>query len=73
MLWVNSMSQYKIEKRIKYATDGTIISTVWDIYYEDGKIARRGLDTEEMAQEIMEYLEMTDKLEAKQHHRNEPN
>ncbi len=62
MLWVNSMSQYKIEKRTKYATDGTIISTVWDIYDEEGRVIERGLDSEEIAQGIVEMHKTRNEL-----------
>lgn len=61
-LWVNSMSQYKIEKRTKYDTDGSIISTVWDVYHEDGRLAEEGIDSKEKAQIKMEVLELNDAL-----------
>ncbi|EDW3871835.1 hypothetical protein YQ06_001663 [Salmonella enterica subsp. diarizonae] len=51
------MSQYKIEKRTKYDTDGSIISTVWDIYDENGKISRSGLDSKEIAQQTVKVFE----------------
>lgn len=50
------MSQYKIEKRIKYDTDGSIISTVWDVYHEDGQLAEGGLLSEEMAQQAVNII-----------------
>ncbi|EAO3172658.1 Uncharacterised protein [Klebsiella michiganensis] len=67
------MPQYKIEKKIEYAPDGSVISTFWDIYDEEGRVFRSGLDTEEMAQEILEYLEIADKLNPNQHQRIDPN
>ncbi|EIL9630561.1 hypothetical protein LML31_004675 [Salmonella enterica] len=51
------MSQYKIEKRTKYDTDGSIISTVWDIYDENGKISRSGLESKEIAQQTVKVFE----------------
>ncbi|ECC2642021.1 hypothetical protein FOV11_23815 [Salmonella enterica] len=51
------MSQYKIEKRTKYDTDGSIISTVWDIYDENGRIARSGLESKEIAQQTVKVFE----------------
>lgn len=51
------MSQYKIEKRTKYDTDGSIISTVWDIYDEDGRVARSELESKEIAQQTVKVFE----------------
>lgn len=56
------MSQYKIEKRTKYDTDGSIISTVWDIYDEDGRVVESGLVSKEMAQGIAEVHKTRDEI-----------
>ncbi|HCT5558318.1 TPA: hypothetical protein OT136_003622 [Enterobacter hormaechei] len=50
------MSQYKIEKRIKYDTDGSIISTLWDVYHENGQLTEGGLLSEEMAQQAVNII-----------------
>ncbi|EBE1054613.1 hypothetical protein NK678_004655 [Salmonella enterica] len=68
------MSQYKIEKRTKYATDGSIISTVWDVYHEDGRVAESDLVSEEKAQEMVEAYETMDvlsELKLPPHHKSD--
>ncbi|HHQ8347465.1 TPA: hypothetical protein ACSUN1_001632 [Salmonella enterica subsp. diarizonae] len=70
------MSQYKIEKRTKYDTDGSIISTVWDVYHEDGQLAEGGLLSEEMAQGMLEVYESREelkKIKTPTPNKNEPN
>lgn len=62
MLWVNSMSQYKIEEKIEYAPDGTVISRQWESYHQDGRLAEGGIDSKEKAQIKMEVLELNDAL-----------
>lgn len=52
------MSQYKIEEKIEYAPDGTVISRQWEIYHQDGRLAEGGIDSKEKAQIKMEVLEL---------------
>ncbi|EEA2022264.1 hypothetical protein C8546_23005 [Salmonella enterica subsp. enterica serovar Muenchen] len=54
------MSQYKIEERIEYAVNGSVISIAWNIYDENGRIVERGLESKEIAQSII--VEMYEKM-----------
>ncbi|ECQ0137795.1 hypothetical protein OPB01_002557 [Salmonella enterica] len=55
------MSQYKIEERIEYAVNGSVISIAWNIYDENGRIVERGLESKEIAQSII--VEMHEKMD----------
>ncbi|MFV7328655.1 hypothetical protein ACNPF7_05835 [Salmonella enterica subsp. enterica serovar Panama] len=57
------MSQYKIEERIEYAADGSVISIAWNIYDENGRIVERGLESKEIAQSMVEMHETIDELD----------
>ncbi|EEB0648897.1 hypothetical protein GK256_25470 [Salmonella enterica] len=57
------MSQYKIEERIEYAVDGSVISIAWNIYDENGRIVERGLESKEIAQSMVEMHETMDELD----------
>lgn len=57
------MSQYKIEERIEYAVDGSVISIAWNIYNENGRIVERGLESKEIAQSMVEMHETMDELD----------
>ncbi|ENY4535838.1 hypothetical protein ACFXER_002211 [Salmonella enterica] len=55
------MFQYKIEERIEYAVNGSVISIAWNIYDENGRIVERGLESKEIAQSII--VEMHEKMD----------
>ncbi|HDN7459987.1 TPA: hypothetical protein P2B70_004812 [Salmonella enterica subsp. enterica serovar Eastbourne] len=56
------MSQYKIEERIEYAVDGSVISIAWNIYDENGRIVERGLESKEIAQSMVEMHKTRNEL-----------
>ncbi|EQO38520.1 hypothetical protein G714_04300 [Escherichia coli HVH 39 (4-2679949)] len=56
------MSQYKIEERIEYAVDGSVISIAWNIYDENGRIVGRGLESKEIAQSMVEMHKTRNEL-----------
>ncbi|EHP7597639.1 hypothetical protein KP220_000493 [Salmonella enterica] len=67
------MSQYKIEEKIDYAPDGTVISRQWEVYHQDGRLVKGGLESEEMAQHTVKIFEERaelDKLKISDNHRN---
>ncbi|QJU38546.1 hypothetical protein [Serratia marcescens] len=51
------MSQYKIEEKIDYAPDGTVISRQWEVYHQDGRLAKGGLESKEIAQQTVKVFE----------------
>ncbi|EFB4807364.1 hypothetical protein F3647_23175 [Escherichia coli] len=70
------MSQYKIEEKIEYDPDGNVISRLWNVYYEDGRLAEGGLLSKEVAQQtanILKERENLRKIEIPPSSRNEKN
>ncbi|HBK4691821.1 TPA: hypothetical protein LLS49_004965 [Serratia marcescens] len=67
------MSQYKIEEKIDYAPDGTVISRQWEVYHQDGRLAEGGLDSKEKAQIKLEVLELNDDLKITPSNGSKPN
>ncbi|MGQ5289416.1 hypothetical protein ACULN0_08685 [Pectobacterium actinidiae] len=62
------MSRYNIKEKIERGPNGNVVSEIWEIFHEDGRLIKGGILSEKIAQEDVEALTTIDELEEASKH-----